>query len=102
MGIFDGIRDVRGMYDDGMSGVEQWARITAIRRGAGRLKGFDLEVHWNGQPPFEVSTWSRVPRSITPQIGQDVAYRESRGDDSTHYQIEWDQPPRYGRGATRP
>jgi hypothetical protein len=99
MGFLDRARDVRAMYADGRAGVEQWARIVRIGRGVGRLRGFDLEIHSNGQPPFIVGTKSMVPRSITPYVGQDVAYREARHDESTIYQIEWDQPPRYGQGA---
>lgn len=86
-----------------MSGVEQWARIVAVRPALGRAKSIDLEIHWNGQPPFEVNSLSVVPRGITAQVGQDVAYRESIGDDHTHYEIEWNKPPRYGPppGTTR-
>jgi hypothetical protein len=95
MWIFDRARDVRASYVEGMAGVEQWARIVEIRPGIARFKGFDLEIHWNGQPPRVVSTLGWVPRSVKPLVGQDVFYRESRGDDSTHYEIEWNQPPHY-------
>jgi hypothetical protein len=85
------------MYVDGVSGVEQWARIVGIGGGIGRLRAFDLEIHYNGQPPFVVGTRSMVPRSTSPYVGLDVAYRETRHDESTIYQIEWDRPPRYGK-----
>jgi hypothetical protein len=96
MGIFDRARDVPAISVESLTGVEQFARIVGIRSGRGRMKIFEIEIHSNGEPPYVVNTMSSVPRSADPRKGQDVAYRESRDDDSAHYQIEWDEPPRYG------
>ncbi|HEY1485023.1 MAG TPA: hypothetical protein VGF84_02900 [Micromonosporaceae bacterium] len=96
MGLFDGIRAVKAMADDAFASVPRWARIVRIGRRVGPLTAFDLEIHHGTNPPVVVSTMSWVPRSVSPMVGQDVAYRMSIGDDSTHYEIIWDRPPQYG------
>lgn len=80
--------------------VPQWARITRVGRKTGRFISLDLEIHYGNQPPEQVSVTSWLPRGVQPQVGQDVAYRRSDGDDVTTYAVEWDRPPNYGTAPT--
>jgi hypothetical protein len=72
--------------------------------GAGRKFGpfisLDLEIHFANQPVQQVSTRTWLPRGVQPQVGQDVAYRRSEGEDATTYLVDWDRPPQYGTAPT--
>jgi hypothetical protein len=60
-----------------------------------------LEIHSNGAPAHVELAYSRIPRGLTPEVGQEVAYRRfasagSDGHDVDTYQVIWDEPPQYG------
>jgi hypothetical protein len=90
----------RELGRDSLAAVPKWARITSVGRKLGPFVSLQLEIHYADQPVHEVATSVWLPRGARPEVGQDVMYREVHGDDSTHYDIEWDQPPNYGTAAT--
>jgi hypothetical protein len=101
MGFLDRVRTVRGAYQQVDANVERWARIMAIAPGPGPVTVLHLEIHSNGAPVHVEVAFTRVPRGVAPQVGQDVAYRRfassgSDGHDADTYQVLWDEPPQYG------
>jgi hypothetical protein len=92
MGFLDRVRAVRGAYRQVDANVERWAGIIAIEPGPGPVTVLHLEIHSNGAPAHEGLAYSRIPRGITPAVGQDVAYRRfasprSDGQDADTYQV---------------
>jgi hypothetical protein len=96
MRFLDRLRLVASFAREAYDSVPRWARIVSVDRRFGPLTRIGLEIHQGGEPPFEVSTLTWVPRRVKPQVGQDVAFRISTGDDHTYYEVVWDQPPNYG------
>jgi hypothetical protein len=88
------------MAADGIASAPKWARITEVGRRLGPFLSLQLEIHHGDEPPYEVSTRTWTPRGVSPEFGQDVAFHISVGDDSTHYEVDWDKPPRYGIPAS--
>lgn len=83
--------------DASVATLPRWAKILEVGPKVGPLVTLRLEVHQGHEPIQEVETTSWVPRSITPRVGQMVAYRVTLGDARTHYQVVWDKPPQYGK-----
>jgi hypothetical protein len=99
MGLGDVFKQIKSWADQAVESQPQWARIVGIGGAVGPMTGFTLEIHYMDNPPTEVSTVCWVPRGVSPQIGQHVAFQRSTSHDNhTHYEILWDQPPRYGTG----
>jgi hypothetical protein len=101
MGFLDRVRAVRGAYQQVDANIERWARIIAIDPGPGPVTVLHLEIHSNGAPVHVEVAYTRIPRGVTPQVGQDVACRRfasagSDGHDGDTYQVIWDEPPQYG------
>jgi hypothetical protein len=101
MGFLDRVRSVRGAYQQVDANVERWAKIIAIDPGPGPVTVLRLEIHSNGAPVHVEVAYTRVPRDVAPQVGQDVAYRRfaspgSDGQDVDTYQVRWDEAPQYG------
>ncbi|HEY1640330.1 MAG TPA: hypothetical protein VGG35_06570 [Streptosporangiaceae bacterium] len=101
MGFLDRVRAVRGAYRQVDANVERWARIIAIDPGPGPVTVLHLEIHSNGAPVHVEVAYTRIPRGITPAVGQDVAYRRfaspgADGRDADTYQVLWDEAPQYG------
>jgi len=99
MGLFDHLKQVRSWADAAAQSMPQWARIVGIGGRIGSFTSIDLEIHFMDEPPRVVSTTVLVPRGVTPQVGQHVAYKVVTGDNHDHYAIEWDKPPQYGTGV---
>lgn len=101
MGFLDRIKDVRDAYLQGAGAADHWARIVSVQQV---LVGtnFELEIHQGTQPAFLAVTKCFVPRGISPQVGQDVNFRTTVADDSTHYEILWDKSPQYAAAAPAP
>jgi len=76
---------VRELRDETRASVPQWARIVGVGRKFGPFISLDLEIHFGNQPVEQGSATSWLPRGVRPQVGQDVAYRRSDGDDVTTY-----------------
>jgi hypothetical protein len=101
MGFLDRVRAGRGAYRQVDANIERWARIIAIDPGPGPVAVLHLEIHSNGAPAHAEVAYTRIPRGLTPEVGQDVAYRRfagagSDGQDVDAYQVRWDEPPQYG------
>jgi hypothetical protein len=96
MGRLDNIRTAISWAREANDNLPKWARITTVDRRLGPMTRVGLVVHYGVEPPYEASTLVWVPRGVTPQVGQDVAIRISTGDDVTHYEILWNEPPQYG------
>jgi hypothetical protein len=101
MGFLDRVKAVRGAYRQVDANIERWARIIAIDPGPGPVTVLHLEIHSNGAPAHVELAYSRIPRGLTPAVGQEVAYRSfasagSDGHDVDTYQVIWDEPPQYG------
>lgn len=101
MGFLDRVKAVRGAYQQVDANIERWAKIVKISPGPGPLTVLHLEIHYNGTAPHVELAYARIPRGVTPRVGQDVAYRSfssagSDAQDSTTYQVIWDEPPQYG------
>jgi hypothetical protein len=101
MGFLDRVKAVRGAYRQVDADIERWARIIAIDPGPGPGSVLHLEIHSNGAPARAELAYSRIPRGLTPQVGQEVAYRSfaspgSDGQNTDTYQVIWDEPPQYG------
>jgi hypothetical protein len=75
MGFPDRVRAVRCAYRQVDANVERWARIIAIDPGPGPVTVLHLEIHSNGAPAQVELAYSRIPRGLTPAVGQEVAYR---------------------------
>lgn len=96
MGFLDRVRAVRGAYRQVDANVERWARFIAIDPGPGPVTVLHLEIHSNGAPVHVEVAYTRIPRGITPAVGQDVAYRRfaspgADGRDADTYQVLWDE-----------
>ncbi|GAA3098089.1 hypothetical protein GCM10010464_71980 [Pseudonocardia yunnanensis] len=103
MGLREHWRFVRRFVQHAAATGEQWAVITRVGRRAAGMVALDLEIHTGGREPFTVSTITSVPRHVAPRVGQHVAFSipPSSDDLHTHYEVEWDKPPRYGTSQER-
>jgi hypothetical protein len=99
MGLFDHLKQVKSWADQAAASTPRWARIVGIGGRVGSFTCIDLEMHYADNPPHVVSTMVIVPRRVTPQVGQHVAYQILTGDSHDHYAIDWDTPPQYGTGV---
>src|SRR5438309_12013742 len=99
MGFLDRLKLIKSWADEATASMPKWARIVGIGGHVGSFASIDLEIHYMDEPPRVVSTTVLVPRGVTPQVGQHVAYHVVTGDNHDHYAIEWDKPPQYGTGV---
>ena len=95
------MKTIRDTYRQVDANIERWARIVKIGPRVGPVTVLHLEIHHGQAPPHVESAYTRIPRGLTPQVGQDVAYRSftssgSEGHDVITYQVIWDRPPQYG------
>jgi uncharacterized membrane protein len=99
MGLFrrlTGMGGAQSAWRDGPQ--EDYAKILEIRHVLGPVSQIRLEIHFSNRPGREVLTAVRIPRGVTPQVGQDVAYHLSGAPNGgqVHYHIDWDKAPEYG------
>jgi hypothetical protein len=76
---------------------ERWATILGVQR-FGPIARVQLEVHVGGLPVHEVTTTSRIPRGIEPEVGQHVAFHmhDNGSGSAASYIIDWRKEPQYG------
>ena len=98
MGFLDGLRFMKALAEESAARTPRWARVLKVGRKVGPVTGVELEVHYGGQPPFQVSTQQWIPRGVTLEAGQDVAVKRATGDSHDTWFIEWGEPPHYGDG----
>jgi hypothetical protein len=99
MGFLRRLTEMGGAQSAWRTGPEeQYAKILEIRHVLGPVSQIRLEIHFSNLPGREVLTAVRIPRHVTPQVGQDVAYHTSGAPNGgqVHYHIDWDKPPEYG------
>jgi hypothetical protein len=97
VGLRDHLKLIKAWTEDAYESSPKFARITGVGRKVGPVTTIELEVHIGDREPFDVSTLQFVPRRVKPKVGQDVAVRETTGDNHTGYIIDWDKPPQYGQ-----
>jgi hypothetical protein len=100
VGFLDNLRLVKAWTEEARGTVPQWARITSVGPKVGPMTRIQLEVHIGDREPFEASTLEWLPRGVKPEVGQDVAVRETTSDNHTGYSIDWEKPPQYGGAPT--
>jgi hypothetical protein len=103
MGFLDRFRIAGEFVREAYDTVPRWAMITNIGTRRGPLLSIEMEVHYGNDAPHLLSTWVTAPKGVEPQIGQHVTIRRMRTDGyhQTDFDIVWNEPPHYGRDATR-
>jgi hypothetical protein len=103
MGFLDRMKIASEFVREAYDTVPRWAMITNIGTRTGPLLAIEMEVHYGNDAPHILSTWVTVPKGVAPQIGQHVTIRKMRTDGyhQTDFDIVWNEPPHYGRDATR-
>jgi hypothetical protein len=99
MGLFDRLTGLGTAQNAWRTGPEeQYAKILEIRHVIGPVSQIRLEIHFSNLPGREVLTTARIPRGVTPEVGQDVAFHTSGAPNGgqVHYVIDWDKAPEYG------
>jgi hypothetical protein len=103
MGFLDRFKIASELVREAYDTVPRWAVITDIGNTMGPFLSIGMEVHYGNDAPRIMSTWVIVPKGVAPQIGQHVTIRKMRTDGyhQTDFDIVWNEPPHYGRDATR-
>jgi hypothetical protein len=96
MGLRDNLKTVHSWAKAAEARWPKWGRIVGVGRRVGPLMKIDLEVHWGDEPPFTYSRYQLVPRSVRPEVGQEVAITRDSNTEATAYGIDWKKPPQYG------
>ncbi|HEY4095458.1 MAG TPA: SHOCT domain-containing protein [Baekduia sp.] len=100
MGFLRRLTEMGGAQSAWRTGPEEkYAKILEIRHVLGPVSQIRLEIHFSNLPAREVLATVRIPRRVTPQVGQDVAYHvngSGGGGGQVHYVIDWDKAPEYG------
>jgi hypothetical protein len=86
---------------DDASTDEYWGEIVGFDWQVGAWASVQLCIHHLHRPPYVASIRCRVPRGVTPAVGQRYAIRHVNHGGSApkvdnHWAIRWDRPPQYG------